>query len=50
MQDPNAALDSLISEIKNCRDKATSIKNCNTDATKLKVRKKLDNQRNNDIV
>ena len=40
MQDPNAAMDSLISEIKNCVDKTTSIKNCNTDATKLKARKK----------
>ena len=40
MQDPNAAMDSLITEIKNCIDKATSIKNCNTDATKLKARKK----------
>ena len=38
MQDPNAAMDSLISEIKNCIDKATSIKNCSTDATKLKAR------------
>ena len=39
MQDPHAAIDSLISEIKNCINKATSIKNCNTDATKLKARK-----------
>ena len=39
MQDPNAAMDSLISQIKKCIDKATSIKNCNTDATKLKGRK-----------
>ena len=39
MQDPNATMDSLISEIKNCIDKATSFKKCNTDATKLKARK-----------
>ena len=39
MQDPNAAMDSLISKIKNCIDKATSFKNCNTDATKLMARK-----------
>ena len=46
MHDPNAAMDSLISEIKNCIDKATSFKKCNTDATKLKARKNW----NNDIV
>ena len=39
MQDPNSAMDFLISEIKNCIDKATSITNCNTYATKPKARK-----------